>query len=115
MKNSVLFLLFFTPFILLLPGCGGSKTVENSLKSANIETDKIYYTDYFDKIIVAFFKDKKSGSLSVGIFNKENDNINFIIQQDIPSNLNSDEDLTAYAFLQSKTAKLPEFSVWCYR
>lgn len=110
MKKLFLLLISSVFAFLVSAGCSTPTTVEGALKRVNIETSKIYAADKFNNIIVAFYKDKKTGHQTAGLFIQENGRISFIIQNDLELNNSLDSALTMEAYLTNRTDKLPEFT-----
>ena len=94
---------------LLLSGCSNQTTVEGALKEVNIEIEKIYSVVCYNNISIAFYKDKKSGHQTVGLFNTEKEKLSFIKQQDLQLNVNVFEDITFTALFQDKGQNSTEF------
>ncbi len=110
MKKFLNLITIFGLIITFFTGCDSTTTINEALKNVNIEVDKIVHTDSFGEIIIAFYQDKESDHQMVGLFQKDKDNIDFIIQLDLQEDITMDEELTARAYLQDKTKALPEFS-----
>lgn len=110
MKRHILLITSIVIVMTLFTGCSKQNTIEEVLEKANVMVDKVYFTDNFKNITVAFYKEKNTKQNYVGVFSKIEERYNLLSQERLQQDLNTNEEITFNALMHDKTEEIPEFS-----